>query len=212
MEKFFWIFGTYEAYLCMYSTLFSEDPYTCRLHNRQTSASPIWLLMRLDLQPGHETWTNPTSNIEFSDHSRPLRTISSSATSPLSSTLTPPPDPLAVHVHDYRAGQLAPELTAKHDRKAWTRTNSSLRSNSSPSAAQCAPPSRPASCNSLPPKKPDLVLHPSPNNSCFVLPCNSPPAKIHIKPPACPPRSVVALLPPSIPSPTSLQQKSVALT
>ncbi|KNZ49196.1 uncharacterized protein VP01_515g12 [Puccinia sorghi] len=35
-------------------------------------------------------------SLEFSDHSRPVLTSSLSATAPLSSTLTPPPDPLAV--------------------------------------------------------------------------------------------------------------------
>ncbi|KNZ59331.1 uncharacterized protein VP01_1756g3 [Puccinia sorghi] len=159
-------------------------------------------------------------SLEFSDHSRPVSTHSSSATSSFSSTLTPPPDSLCVHVHDYRAGQLAPEGTTKHDRKLEENFLASAASSASSliknhyyysdhlgtgvdpdqlisplERLSSLGPVRPTikarkrSGTVLPPKQPDLVLHPSPDTSCFVLPSNFPPATIHIKPPARPPRS-----------------------
>ncbi|KNZ53645.1 glutamate synthase [Puccinia sorghi] len=77
---------------------------------------------RLEVQlpgpPEFSTSTKcPIGSLEFGNHSRPVSTISVSATTSFSSTLTPPPGLLAVHVHDYRVGQLAPEGTKKHDRK-----------------------------------------------------------------------------------------------
>ncbi|KAI7938578.1 hypothetical protein MJO28_014157 [Puccinia striiformis f. sp. tritici] len=153
-------------------------------------------------------------SLDFSDNSRPVSTISSSATSSFSSTSTPPP--VQTSVGSGREKKLVQEVGSRLDYSPFPATSAAAlikkhyyteelatAANSDPlvsplerlSSISISRPTingRKRSGTVLPPKKPELVFEGSPDDSCLVLPIDSLLAKIEdfsIKPPARPPRS-----------------------
>ncbi|OAV91479.1 hypothetical protein PTTG_05089 [Puccinia triticina 1-1 BBBD Race 1] len=155
-------------------------------------------------------------SLDFSDSSRPVSTISSSGTSSSSSNFPSSSEQMSTDIDDYRENKLFTESNSRLDplpspvasassliKKQYYSGELGTRSDSDPlispleklSSLSLTRPSikgRQRSGTVLPPKKPQLILESSPDDSCIVLPIDSLLAKIEnksIKPPARPPRS-----------------------